>query len=56
MSTSLLDFGASYNFIALPQLEQFVPNSKNWGWAKPLQVNFSDKYSTISWKIGTIFM
>ena len=30
MSTALLDFGASYNFIALPQLKQFAPNSKDW--------------------------
>ena len=28
MSTALLDFGASHNFIALPQLKQFAPNSK----------------------------
>ena len=31
MSTALLDSGASYNFIALPQLKQFAPNSMDWG-------------------------
>ena len=56
MSTALLDSGASHNFIALPQLNQFAPNSKDWWWAKPLQVKFSDKYSVISSHIATLFM
>ena len=38
MSTALLDSGASHNFIALPQLKQFAPNSKDCRWDKPLQV------------------
>ena len=42
MSTALLDSGASHNFIALPQLKQFAPNSKDWRWAKPLQVKLAD--------------
>ena len=48
MSTELLDFGASNNFIALSQLKQFAPNSKEWQWAKPLQVKHADKSSVIS--------
>ena len=29
MSTAFLDPGASHNFIALPQLKQFAPKSKD---------------------------
>ena len=36
MNTTLLDFGASHNFIALPQLKQFAPNPKDGQWAKLL--------------------
>ena len=56
MSIAFLDFAASYNFIALPQLKQFAPNSKDWRWAKPLQVKLSDKSSVISSHISILFM
>ena len=56
MSTALLNSGASYNFIVLPQLKKFAPNSKDLQWAKPLQVKLSDKSSIISPKIATIFV
>ena len=56
MSIALLDYGASYNFIALPQLKQFTPNSKDWRWATPLQVKLADKFSIISSQIALIFI
>ena len=56
MSTAFLDFGARYNFIALPQLQQFAPNSKDWRLAKPLQVKLTDKSSVISSQIAIISM
>ena len=56
MSTALLDSGASHNFIALPQLKQFAPNSKDWRWAKPLQVKLADKSSVISSQIAILFV
>ena len=56
MSTALLDCGASHSFIALPQLKQFAPNSKEWRWAKPLQVKLADKSSVISQKIAILFV
>ena len=54
--TALLDSGASHNFIALPQLKQFAPNSKGWQWAKPLQVKLADKFSVISSNISILFV
>ena len=56
MNTALLDFGASYNFIALPQLKQFAPNSKDWRWAKPLQVKLADKSGVVASQIAIIFV
>ena len=56
ISIELLDFGASYNFIALPQLKQFAPSSKDWRWAKPLKVKFADKSNIISLHIATLFV
>ena len=56
MSIALLDSCASYDFIALPQLKQFAPNSKDWQWAKPLQVKLADKSSFISPKISILFV
>ena len=55
MITALLDTGASYNFIALPQLKQFAPHSRDWRWAKPLQVKLSEKSSIIS-LYNTLFL
>ena len=54
MNTALLDSGASY-FIALPQLKQFAPNSKDCWWATPLQIKLSDKFSVISLQIAIFF-
>ena len=56
MSTALLDSGASHNLIALSQLKQFAPNSKDWRWAKPLQVKLADKSSAISLYISILFV
>ena len=56
MGRALLDSGASYNFIALPQLRQFAHNSKDWRWAKPLPVKFADKSSVISLQIANLFV
>ena len=56
MSTALLDSGASHNFIALPQLKQFAPNSKDWRWAKPLQTKLAVKSGIISSQIAIIFV
>ena len=56
MSTALLDYSASHNFIALTQPRQFAPNYKDWWWAKPLQVKFAEKTSIISSQISKTFM
>ena len=56
MSIALLDFDASHNFIALSQLKQFALNSKDWRWAKPLQVKLADKSSVISSQIANYFV
>ena len=56
MSIVLLDTGASYNFIALPQLKHFAPNSKDWGWATPLQVKLADKSSFTSSQTAILFV
>ena len=56
MTTALLYSGASHNFIALPQLKQFASNSKDWWWAKPLQVKFADKSKVISSQIAILFV
>ena len=56
MSIALLDAGASQNFIALPELKQFTSNYKDYQWATPLQVKFSDKSSIISSQIAILFV
>ena len=56
MSIELLDSGASYNFIALPQLKQFAPNSKDCRWAKLLKVNLADKSKVILSQIAILFV
>ena len=56
MNIALLNFGASHNFIALPNLKQFAPNSKEWRGGKPLQIKLVDKPSIISLQIATLFV
>ena len=56
MSIELLDFGASHNFIELPQLKLFARNSKDYWWAKPLQIRLSDKSSIVSLHIAILFV
>ena len=56
MSTALLDYGTSYNFIVLPQLKQFATNSKDLQWAKPLQVKLAKKSNFISLHFTTLFV
>ena len=56
MKIALLDSGASYNSIALPQLKQFAPNSKEWRWAKPLQVKLADKSKAIFSQIAILIV